>query len=162
VALRDLDRFVDDDAIRNVEPVRKLPCADHDHRALDRRQRFHPAVDGRSKRFEQRRILRRNTAPELEEICGVGACMAGTFCERRGDRVVGASGHLALVQALENKLARASPRRNGAHGTTAMLAAAAAALPPKGAQFASWSAPATLVWSPHACGFATALRPVGA
>ena len=78
-SLRELDGFVDHDAVRNLEPVLELPGADDEDRALDGRQARRVAVEPRRDALDQRSFVGGNAGPERVEVRLIGESESSGF-----------------------------------------------------------------------------------
>nr|GEU28364.1 hypothetical protein [Tanacetum cinerariifolium] len=108
--LGQLDRFVDDHAVRDFQVVFQFVRADQQHRVLDRRQLLDAAVDQRRERLAQGHGILDRAVQQLGEMLGVGLVEAVRGADVVDDRGGGFVVQQPLVQALQRELACAVTR----------------------------------------------------
>src|SRR5690349_21299974 len=112
VRLRQLDGFIDDDLVRNLEAVHELPAADDDERFFDRRQRVRASIEMRRDARNQRIVIVGDARPQFAEIRLIGALMTDACTQIGQDLVLRPAPHLPLVESLHDELARTPPWTN--------------------------------------------------
>jgi len=109
IGFGELDRFIDDDLVGNLEAIDELPTADHQQRLFDRRKRFGFAIEMRRDARDQCIVIAGDTGPQIGEVRLIRALMTEALPQVGGDLLRRGATHLLFVQALQRELARAPP-----------------------------------------------------
>src|ERR1700710_1297353 len=106
--LRQFDRFVDHDAIRNVQVMLELERSDHQHRAFDRRKLFERTVEARLEFGGNGVRFLDHAVQDGVQMFLVGFVEALRAAQLRVDLAAGRARQQPLVKPLCREFARAS------------------------------------------------------